>query len=74
VAGPADNFVMQANFTVGNFFEAGDTAQQRGLAAAGGAEQAGDAASRKLEIHAGNDSLPAIALIDAVQFKLSHSG
>jgi hypothetical protein len=35
---------VQADFAAGDFLEAGDAAQQGRLAAAGGAEQAGDLA------------------------------
>jgi hypothetical protein len=65
---------MQADLAGGDFLEAGDAAQQRRLAAARGAEQAGDPAARQPEAGTIDDGMPAVALDDAIQFKLPHGG
>ena len=66
VAGGADDFAVQADFAGGDFLEAGDAAQQRRLAAAGRAEQAGDLPAFKMEVDAIDDGVPAVALDDAI--------
>ena len=71
---PADCLLAQADFAIGDFLETGDAAQQGGLAAARRAKQAGNAASLELKVDPIDDGLFSVALNDAIEFKLSHSG
>ena len=71
---PADCLLAQADFAIGDFLETGDAAQQGGLAAARRAQQAGNAASLELKVDPIDDGLFSVALNDAIEFKLSHSG
>ena len=57
---------VQADFAGGDFLEAGDAAQQRRLAAAGRAEQAGDLPAFKTEVDAIDHGVFAVALDDAI--------
>jgi len=74
VACLTDDLAVQADLAGGDFLEAGDAAQQCRLSAARGAEQAGDPAARQPEADAIDDGMPAVALDDAIQFKLQHGG
>ena len=65
-----DRDALDANFSLGNRLEPGDAAQERRLAAAGWAEQAGDAPAFNLEVDPGDDCVRSVALDDAVEFKV----
>jgi hypothetical protein len=66
LAGPADDFAVQAYLATGDVLETGDAAQQGCLAAAGRTQQAGDAACFEREVNAIDDGLVAVALDDAI--------
>ena len=57
---------MQADFTTGNLLEAGNTAQQSGLAATGGSKQAGDLAFFQTKVDAIDNGGFSVALNDAI--------
>ena len=69
-AGPADDLAIQPDLAFRNFLEAGDAAQQRGLAAAGRSEQARDPSRLHRKADAVDDGMLAVALHDAVGFEL----
>jgi hypothetical protein len=66
LAGAADHLAVQADFAAGNFLEAGNAAQQSGLAAAGGAKQAGDLAFFQAKVDAIDNGGFSVALNDAI--------
>ena len=66
LADAADHLVMQPDFAAGDFLEAGDTAQQSGLAAARRTEQAGDLPLFQTKIDAIDDGMFAVALNNAI--------
>ena len=68
-AGVGDALPAEADFACGDRLEAGDAAQERGLAAARGAEQAGDLAARDGKIDAVDNGVRAVTLDDAAQFE-----
>ena len=74
VAGSADGLPFQPDFTGGYRLEAGDAAQQRGLAATRRTEQAGDAAGIDPERDAVDDKMLAVALLDVFEFEMGHGG
>ncbi len=72
LAGTADHGAAQADLAAGDLLEAGDAAQQGRLAAARGAEQAGDAPAFNAAVNTVDDGMAAVALDDAAEFKLVH--
>ena len=66
LTGAADHLAIQADFTTGNLLEAGNTAQQSGLAATGRSKQAGDLAFFQTKIDAIDNGGFSVALNDAI--------
>ncbi|EGE58054.1 hypothetical protein RHECNPAF_35000108 [Rhizobium etli CNPAF512] len=58
-----DDASVNGDFTAGDFLEAGDHAQERGLAAAGWAEDDDEFAGLDLQVDAVNDGMLAVALL-----------
>ncbi len=74
VCGAADAATLHANLASGNVLKAGDTAQQRGLAATRRSQQAGNVASFDAKVHAIDDGMRSVTLHDASQFEMCHQG
>ena len=66
------DFTIDREEAGGGFLKSGDAAQQRRLAAARKAKEAGDGADRETEFDAIDDGVGAVALNDAGEFKLGH--